>query len=241
MPSFDRGDVSLYYEEHGEGPPLLVFAPGGLRSSIAYWDRAPYHPVREFASDFRVITLDQRNAGRSRAPVSASDSWQSYAADHLALLDHLGIERAHVLGGCIGGAFCLTLAVNAPDRLYSAVLQQPIGYSGTNREVFYELFASWAEELGRTREDLDPRALESFRHNLYDRDFAFSVTPEEVRRIPVPLLVLRGNDVYHPSETSEAIARLAPNAELIPSWKEGEDRLRAIARVRAFLKAHTPA
>src|SRR5689334_10744420 len=136
MPTFTRGDLSLYYEVHGSGPAVLLFAPGGMRSAIALWERAPFHPVRELSDGFRVIAMDQRNAGRSRAPVHASDDWRTYAADHLALLDELGVVRCSVLGMCIGGAFCLILAVAAPERVAAAVLEQPIGFDGTNRGAF---------------------------------------------------------------------------------------------------------
>ena len=64
MPTFERDGVSLYYEEFGSGYPLLLFAPGGMRSAIDFWHRSPFDPTREFATDFRVIAMDQRNAGR---------------------------------------------------------------------------------------------------------------------------------------------------------------------------------
>ena len=142
MPTFTRGATELYYEVHGAGHPLLLFAPGGMRSTIALWERPPYHAVREFCGEFMVIAMDQRNAGASRAPVTASDGWQSYTEDHLALLDELKVERCHLLGGCIGGAFALSLIAKAPERVSAAILQQPIGFDGTNRAVFYELFDS---------------------------------------------------------------------------------------------------
>src|SRR5262245_30610343 len=107
MPRFEREGVSLYYEEHGQGFPVLLLAPGGMRSSIEFWDRAPWHPIRELAASFRLIALDQRNAGASTARVVPGDGWHNYAQDHVALLDHLGIERCHALGGCIGSSFCL--------------------------------------------------------------------------------------------------------------------------------------
>ena len=68
MPVFEHAGVSLYYEEYGSGYPLLLFAPGGMRSSIDFWRRSPFDPTAELAQDFRVIAMDQRNAGRSRAP-----------------------------------------------------------------------------------------------------------------------------------------------------------------------------
>ena len=240
MPTLRRGETRIEYEVHGSGYPLLLLAPGGMRSQTSFWSRAPFSPIQEFAEQYRVITLDQRNAGGSRAKVSASDGWHTYAEDQLALLDELKVDRCHVHGGCIGGAFALSLIERAPARISAAVLQQPIGYSGTNREVFYELFDGWAAELKQTRTDLADEALAAFRARLYDGDFVFSVSRESVAACPVPLLVLRGNDVYHPAAISEEIVRLAPKAELVADWKTGADLPRAIARVRQFLSEHTP-
>jgi len=240
MPTLRRGELTIEYEVHGSGYPLLLLAPGGMRSATAIWGRAPFHPVSEFAGQYRVITMDQRNAGASRAKVTAADAWHSYAEDQLALLDELKVERCHLYGGCIGGAFALSLIARAPERVSSAVLQQPIGYSGSNREVFYELFDGWAAELKQTRSDIADDALPPFRSRLYDGDFVFSVSREMVGNCPVPLLVLRGNDVYHPSQVSEEIVRLAPRAELVHDWKTGDDLPLAIAHVRRFLKENTP-
>lgn len=210
-----------------------------MRSATAIWGRAPFHPVAEFAGQYRVIAMDQRNAGGSRAPVTATDGWHSYADDQLALLDELKVERCHLLGGCIGGAFALSLIARAPARVSAAVLQQPIGYSGSNRDVFYELFDGWFAELAQSRADIGEDARLPFRARMYDGDFVFSVSREFVASCPVPLLVLRGNDVYHPSSISEEIVRLAPRAELIPDWKTGDHLAPAVARVRQFLSEHS--
>ena len=240
MPSFDRDGVSIYYEEYGQGFPLLLFAPGGMRSSIAHWGQSPWNPIAELAGDFRVVAMDQRNAGRSRAPVRADDGWHVYTADHAALLDHLGIERCHVLGGCIGGPYCLGLMQSAPDRVAAAVLQQPIGRSGENQQAFYEMFDGWAAELGRSQPEVAEDAWRSFRSNMYDGDFVFNVSRDFVRGCQIPMLVLLGNDLYHPSETSGEIARLAPNAELVERWKEPEVVADTVRQVREFLLRHTP-
>jgi pimeloyl-ACP methyl ester carboxylesterase len=242
MPVFESGDVHIHYEVHGAGFPLLLLAPGGMRSSIPFWDRAPWHPIRELARDFRLIAMDQRNAGRSRAPIAAGDGWHAYTEDQVALLDHLGVERCHVLGGCIGGSFALGLIELARERVASAVLQQPIGLSD-NREVFYELFDGWAAELPSLPSPpaIDAAALPAMRERFYGGDFVFNVTRGFVSAIDVPLLVLMGNDVYHPSGTSREIVELAPDAALIERWKEPETTPAAVERVRAFLRAHTPA
>ena len=240
MPTLRRGETTIEYEVHGSGHPLLLLAPGGMRSARAFWGRAPFNPISELAGQYRVIAMDQRNAGGSRAPISAADGWHSYTDDQLALLDELKVERCHLLGGCIGGAFALSLIARAPARVSAAVLQQPIGDSGDNRKVFYELFDSWIAELKQTRTDIADAALPPFRARMYDGDFVFSVSRESVAACPVPLLVLRGNDVYHPSAISEEIVRLAPHAELVQDWKTGDDLPLAVARVRQFLNEHSP-
>src|SRR6187431_2820167 len=173
MPSLRRGETTIEYEVHGTGHPLLPFAPGGMRSARSFWPRAPFNPITEFSAQYRVIAMDQRNAGASRAPITAADGWQSYADDQLALLDELKVERCHLLGMCIGGAFALALIARAPARVSAAVLQQPIGYSGTNRETFSELFDGWAAELKQARPDVSAEALPPFRSNMYDGDFVF--------------------------------------------------------------------
>lgn len=239
MPTMRYDGVEIYYEEHGDGFPVLTFAPGGMRSAIEFWDKAPFHPARELAGEFRVILMDQRNAGRSRAPVTAGDGWQSYTRDHLALLDHLGIEQCHLLGGCIGGPYCLSLIQAAEDRVASAVLQQTIGFED-NREAFYEMFDGWAKDLQQERPDLDDATLAAFRSNMYDGDFVFGVSREFVRACRTPMLVLMGNDPYHPASISREVAELAPNAELVEHWKEPENVPQTVEGIREFFRRHTP-
>jgi pimeloyl-ACP methyl ester carboxylesterase len=241
MPIFEYERVALHYEEYGSGFPLLLLAPGGMRSNASFWQRAPFDPIKQLSDQFRVIAMDQRNAGRSSAPVTRGDGWHSYTADHLALLDHLGVARCHLLGGCIGGAFALALIAAAPQRVAAAVLQQPIGLTATNRQVFYQLFDDWRSEIASRHPSVDDASWQSFREGMYGSDFVFSVDREAVRNAAAPLLVLRGNDVYHPSEISREIVELAPQATLVPEWKEPEHTAEAVARVREFLRANTPA
>ncbi len=237
MPYFVDGDVRIYYEETGTGFPILLIAPGGMKSAIPVWENAPWHPVEQLAGEFRVIAMDQRNAGRSSAPVSAADSWHVYTADQLALMTHLGIDRFHVAGMCIGGAYAMSLIRAAPERVASAVMFQPIGLSD-NRDAFFAMFDGWAEELKQERDDVAEADLAAFRETMYGGDFVFSVSREFARGVTTPLLVLLGNDLYHPSSTSRELVELAPNAELVERWKEPVDQPAAKARVLDFLREH---
>src|SRR6266853_4440945 len=133
MPSFEHHGARIYYEEFGQGFPILTFAPAHLASVIDVWSQpsAPINPTTEFAAHYRVIAMDQRNAGgRSRASISAQDGWHTYAADHIALLDHLRIDQCHLYGQCIGGSFIMSMLKARPQRVASAVLAQPIGRVG---------------------------------------------------------------------------------------------------------------
>ena len=239
MPIFKRDDVELYYEEHGAGFPVLLIAPGGMRSSVSFWERTPWNPIDQLAPHYRVIAMDQRNAGKSVAPVRATDSWHVYTADQLALLAHLGVDRFHVAGMCIGGPYIMGLIEAVPKRVASAVMFQTIGLDD-NREAFFEMFDSWANELKSAHPEVSEAAWESFKTSMYGGDFLFNVSREFVSRCQTPLLVLLGNDVYHPESSSREVAALAPHATLIEHWKEPAHQPAAKKAVAEFLAKHTP-
>lgn len=239
MPTFKHDATSIYYEIQGSGFPILLFAPGGMRSAINFWSGGAWNPIEALSPHFQVIAMDQRNAGKSTGPISGSDGWHTYTADHLALLDHLGVDQCHLLGGCIGGPYCLGVMSAAPERVASAVLQQTIGLED-NRQAFYDMFDGWAEKLKESRNDFTDADLSQFRSNMYDGDFVFNVDRDFVRQCQIPMLVLMGNDLYHPASTSREIAAIAPNATLVESWKEPEVVDRTVSTVIEFLKANTP-
>ena len=115
MPKLSIGDADLYYEESGQGPPLLLVP--GLGGVGAFWA----HQVRDLARDFRVITHDHRGAGQSTHS-RIEYSVDQMAADTLRLMDGLGIDAAHYAGHSTGGAIGQTIAQDHPDRLKSLVL-----------------------------------------------------------------------------------------------------------------------
>ena len=238
MPYFTRGDTSIYYEERGSGAPLLSIAPGGMRSTISNWKNAAIDPWVSYSNDFRVIAMDQRNAGSSTGPLDATDPWGSYAADQLDLLDSLGVGRFLVMGCCIGGSFILKLIEQAPGRVAAAVLEQPIGVEDANRDLFVQLRRAWADELIPRRGDIDSEGVERFLAAMWNRDFVVSVDRELISRCQVPLLVLPGVDEYHPTWTGREVARLAPRAEVLEPWKDSDHVGSATEAVRQFLRRH---
>ncbi len=247
MPEITVGDSTIYYEDSGQGHPLLLLAPGGLLSHIELWrttrDGKPRDypdPIAEFSKDFRVIAVDQRNAGRSRAPVRASDGWHTYLQDHLGVLDALGIDRFHVLGSCIGSSFALKLAAAAPNRVASAILQQPIGLTKANANGRAETFDQWGANVQRRDPSVTDADLLGFKRNLFDHDFVFSITRDELKSLQVQLLVLGGNDILHPTEISDEIVALAPNVTRVNDWKGDASRKLYIDSIRNFLQAHSP-
>jgi pimeloyl-ACP methyl ester carboxylesterase len=141
MPVVERPDgARIRYEVYGSGYPLLLIAPGGVSSSVESWERSVIKPARLFAAEFMVIAMDQRHAGQSFAPLRPF-SYDECNADQLAVLDALGVERAHVYGGCIGCAHIWSLLRNAPQRISAAVAQDPVGLDETNTiETFHAMF-----------------------------------------------------------------------------------------------------
>jgi len=146
-------DGEIYYEVHGSGYPMMIFAPGGLRSELSFWRHSRSNPsapavwmkpIAAVGSGYRVVAMDQRNAGRSRMRIAATDDWHTHASDQLALADHLGLDRFHVRSGCIGASLCLT------HRISAAVLQNPIGHAD-NPDVFDNLVQTWAKRIREER------------------------------------------------------------------------------------------
>ena len=115
MPKASLGDVDLYYESHGSGDPLLLVS--GLGGVAAYWK--PNLPA--LSAMYRTIVHDHRGTGQS------SHSKIKYTVDQMSddvvrLMDHLKIERAHMVGHSTGGAIGQTIAAKHPQRLSSLVL-----------------------------------------------------------------------------------------------------------------------
>lgn len=114
----------LHIEVHGTGRPLLLLA--GLAMDVTLW----FDLVPDLARHFQVIIHDPRGAGRTKAD-SENLSTGVMATDALAVMDRLGIERAHVLGFSMGGMTAQVFAARHPDRIDRLVLASTAASMGT--------------------------------------------------------------------------------------------------------------
>jgi pimeloyl-ACP methyl ester carboxylesterase len=244
---YEKGNVRIRYAEIGSGFPLLAVPGGGLNSCMAVWARAVINIPEAFKGDFRVITMDQRNAtgGGSNGSVPEEDPWGAFAEDQLGVMDHLGIDKFFFFGNCIGGPFAMKLMERAPQRAAAAILSQPVGHHPANPDYMYDAGKTvWAKEL-RERGDFSMETIEKYLHNLYRvrPDFVYSVSRDFAKSCERPMLVLPDDVDAHPLVTSIDVASLCPNAEItVFPWKDQPElKARTINRARSFLKRHQTA
>ncbi len=239
MMEYVNGDTRLAYEVHGSGFPILLVAPGGLRSERGMWQNSPLNPVALLSPHFQVIAMDQRNAGESSGPIESGHDWDTYTRDQLDLMTHLGLERFAVVGMCIGGPYILNLIKLAPERVVASVVMQTIGRDN-NRQEFLAMFDGWADSLHQS----DPQrygseALLGLRRRMFENDLTFMcMTESDVQQLDGPMLILDGADTYHPAASSQRLAELQPQADRIHEWKASPDLELAADRLVAFFHAH---
>jgi pimeloyl-ACP methyl ester carboxylesterase len=244
---YEKGSVRIRYDEAGSGFPLLLIAGGGLNSVMAGLSTSPFNPIEEFKGEYRCVFADLRNAnpGQSSGPLEIDRPWDSYADDHLGLMDHLGIDKFMVLGFCIGGPFIWNLLKRAPDRVVAAVPAQPVGFRPEMPTLLYDNgMANWGPELVKRRPEITMEMIDKFLTKLYrTNDFVLSVTRDFVRNCQTPVLVMPDDIPAHPYAVAMESAMLAPRAEVsIYPWKEPKERIAlAVRQVRSFLRAHRPA
>ena len=147
----DIDGIATRYEILGSGPPLLMYAPGGFNAVAETWStQGIYATIKlldHLPKSFTCILFDRRECGRSGGRVEPI-TWSHYVAQGRGLLDHLKIERAHLIGGCMGCAPVAAFAVAHPQRVASLVLYWPVGgpkYRMSSHRRF-------AEHLGFVRE-----------------------------------------------------------------------------------------
>lgn len=130
MPFADLEGVRVHYEVTGEGAPVLMLAPGGWDAEIGRWGELgvwqSLRPLESLKNEFQLIAYDRREIGESGGRIEAL-TWGHYAREAKALLDHLKIERAILLGACIGCAVSLAVAARFPQRCRGLLMHFPVG------------------------------------------------------------------------------------------------------------------
>jgi len=234
MPTVAIGDGHIAYEESGSGEPLLFVS--GLNGTGRSW--APQVPF--FSRHYRVITYDQRGTGASDR-LQRSFSVDGMAADVIALLDALGIERVRLVGQSTGGAIGQTLAVLHPQRLARMAIYatwtwcdpwfrrlfeaRRLMYQQAGSELHARFHPLWLyspqfvnshdaeieEEMRRSVAGAPPVEVSIGR---IDAIMAFD-RRADLHRITTPTLVMAARDDYiTPAYHAEALAKAIPGAEL---------------------------
>ncbi len=229
------GDDEVAVAEYGDGEPLLIV--NGTSQSLGFWaETAP-----AFAGDHRVITYDMRGLGgstRGKGEISVA----SLAKDALALLDVLGVERTHVLGYSLGSAVAQEMALAAPDRIASLILNCTWARAdGFQRAMLTALAHPWRTGdleagLGAIGVAFSPQLLDSpdFGGLIEQLMPLFPSTPEQIQTtaeqwdadlahdtldrlgsIHAPTLVIAGEqDLLTPPWHGKQVAEAIPGARL---------------------------
>ena len=248
--------ISTRYDIIGSGPPLLMYAPGGFDATIEKWSTqgvyATIKPLQHLTKDYSCIVFDRREAGSSGGRVERI-TWQHYVRQGIGLLDHLGIGRAHIMGGCMGCCSAVALAVANPDRVLSMVLFWPVGgarYRLNAQQRFMSHLAfvqanglsavvevalagksfgadfrggPWAsvirtdETFARDFAALDPAqyalTIAGMSRGLIDRDTAPGAEPEDMMRLPTPVIIVPGSDASHAASAAHFLKECIPGSE----------------------------
>jgi pimeloyl-ACP methyl ester carboxylesterase len=225
MPTVEANGQRLYYEEQGDGEPLLCVM--GLAADVLAWTLQ----LPAFSAHHRTVVFDNRDVGRS-SRAEGSYEISDMAQDALALADALGLERFHVLGVSMGGAIAQEMALAAPERLATLTLAVTYGGSGRAGRV---LAASWsAEALRATREEQVDKLLYL---TLSERMFEDEQMVEYMRTLSLqnphpqePEAFIRQLDASSRHETRDRLPGIdlpvhvigAEHDILVPVWKSRE-------------------
>jgi len=166
--------VRIYYEVEGDGPSLVLLNGGG-RTMQRPRDCGYVAGLRD---DFQLILFDARAMGKSDRPAGQESSrYQRYVGDALAVLDDLGIERAHFFGYSLGGLVAYRLAVYAPERARSIIV------GGGHPFEAQEFWRGMLEDL---EDEVDRAAVTAWRDE--------PGVEAELENTEIPFLIFVGSD-----------------------------------------------
>ena len=225
---FISDGLRLRYLDTGDGDSIILVH--GLGERIEGWK----FQIDEFSKHFRVLALDLRGFGESEIPAEFTGA-EDFARDIFNLMEHVGIEKAHLLGLSMGGIACLAFYKLYPEKVKSLILADTTAYFPEEfrgalserlrlmDEMGMEGIAAAIAELSIHRDDPELKKLVRDIIAKNDLNFYRKVTVELARadyrdllpNIRVPTLVIVGEyDVTTPPELSRYMADRIPGAEL---------------------------
>lgn len=260
--SFEANGVPIHYTDEGEGFPIVLIHGIGANADIN-WRRAGL--VKRLAKEFRVITFDLRGHGLSGKPEDPAFYGLEMIDDVPRLLDHLGIEKAHIAGYSLGGFITLKLLTRHPDRVQSAALCASGWANVESREDVPGPYRSppieQVEEMRRVASILPSfnvsKALKDLAEDyisevtiakpakraLKDSYESLKVSEEELAAIDIPMICFMGtDDGLVPFASALKVAR--PDLSLIVL--EGAGHITTVLNndfrqgLLSFFRAHTP-
>ncbi|MHB1420650.1 MAG: alpha/beta fold hydrolase [Bacillota bacterium] len=236
MPKVRVNDINMYYEEHGQGFPLVMIM--GLGASGDQWGPKI---IKSLADNFRLIVFDNRGAGKTDKP-EIDYSIKMFAADTVGLMDALNIDQANIMGASMGGLIAQTIALTYPERVNKLILVCTTCGGRQSVQATPEAMALLADrnvpddELKRRRLKLSypdewvashPTEVEEYWElsnknpmpdDVYARQLKAAMrfnTYDRLGEIQAPTLVMTGSeDILMPAENSKIMAERIPGAKL---------------------------
>jgi pimeloyl-ACP methyl ester carboxylesterase len=206
--------IELYHAVYGQGDPVILLH-GGLGNSD-YWG----HQIPALAEGHRVIVVDSRGHGRSTRDAQAY-GYDLMASDVIALMDHLGVPKASIVGWSDGGIIGLDIAMNHPDRidrLFAVGANSTV--AGLKENIDQNpTFAAYIERAGEEHAKLSPTPGE-YDAFLEQIGAMWASQPnwaaEQLGRIKAPVAIAVGeHDEAIRRDHTEELARQVPGAKLL--------------------------
>ena len=213
MPYADVNGVHMYYEERGQGPPLVLLHGGLLTIELSFGSAIPL-----LAEHHRVIAVELQGHGRT-ADIDRPMAFEHLAADVVGLLDHLGIGQADVFGFSLGGLTTYELLVHHRGRIRRAVVASADHRNDRGGEVDPERLPTEADFVAMRDAYVaaapDPAHFEAFAEKTTAMVQGFGGwSDDEVRAIEVPVLVMIGDTDFILVPNAAEAAELMPLGQL---------------------------
>jgi pimeloyl-ACP methyl ester carboxylesterase len=264
--SFDSNGIPIHYVDRGTGVPVVLIH-GFTGSYARHWEAPGVIQALE-AAGYRVIALDCRGHGESGKPHDPRQYGLEMVSDVVNLLDHLRVDRAHVVGYSMGGAIASQLLVKQPRRLITVTLLGA-GWEGDDLGALSAQFAALAD--GFDKKDASPliRAVTSAGQNgptaeevaalnaaLFARNDAealaaaargllplYQISAGDLRGVSLPVLAIVGEQDTFNLERVMRMASLVPRIEVVrlPGATHASSVRPAAEPLVAFLNRHRPA